>query len=296
MKKDKIDRMMKPLLGGLCLVMALTGCSSSKHAAKTKVAEEAVATAVTGTSATEALKSTLVTDWVTRSAAYDAVTAKVNLTLKLSGKSPVKLGGTLRIRRDQVIQLSVTYLLGIEVGRVEISPSGLIIIDRVNKRYVDVPFAELTSMAHADLNYNTLQALFLNELFLPGQTKVTASDASAFSITVDGDEATLTVKNGRQFDYQFLAAVSGSQLKQSHIGLSGSNYALNWAYSDFRTLQSNPFPGLMQVDFEGSSKPVSLTLELSKLGTDTDWETTTQLSSKYERVDWQVLLAQLMKL
>jgi hypothetical protein len=52
----------------------------------------------------------------------------------------------------------------------------------------------------------------------------------------------------------------------------------------------------MQIDFEGSSKPVSLTLELSKLGSDTDWETRTQVSQKYERVDWQALLTQIMKL
>jgi hypothetical protein len=280
----------------MCLALALTGCSSSKHAAKSSAATEAATGVTAGQAALNTLRGTLVTDNVERSAAYEAVTAKVNLTLKLSGKSPVKLGGTLRIRRDQVIQLSVTYLLGIEVGRLEISPDGFMVIDRVNKRYVDVPFSELTSMTHADLNYHTLQALFLNELFLPGQSTLAASDASAFTITVDGDEATLKVKNGKQFDYQFLTAVADRQLKQSRIALNGSDYALNWDYSDFRTLQSYAFPGLMQVDFEGSSKPVSLTLELNKLGTDTNWETRTQVSQKYERVEWQDLLAQILKL
>jgi hypothetical protein len=291
-----MKRTINSLCGVLCLALLLTGCSSSKHATQSQAAAEALTSASTQETAAEAVRHTLVTDWATRAQNCEAVTAKVNLTLKLTGKSPVKLGGTLRIRRDQVIQLSVTYLLGIEVGRMEISPDGLMVIDRVNKRYVDVPFSELTAMSHADLNYQTLQALFLNELFLPGQTAVTASDASAFTVTVDGDEATLKVKNNHQFDYQFRAAVAQEQLQQTRIGLTGSDYALNWDYSDFRTLQSRPFPGLMQIDFEGSSKPVSLTLELSKLGTDTDWETRTQVSQKYERVDWQALLTQIMKL
>jgi hypothetical protein len=260
-----------------------------------------VAEGVTRTvSATEtqanALRSALLTDNVERTTALDAVTSKVNLTLKLGDKSPVKLNGTLRVRRDQAIQLSVTYLLGIEVGRVEITPNGVVIIDRVNRRYVDIPFAELTQLTHANLDYYTLQALFLNELFLPGQQRVTADDASSFSLTMDGDDATLAVKNSGRFDYQFLTSVTDNALKRSRISYVGSNYVLNWDYDNFRTFSARTFPGLMLVDFEGSSKPASLTLELNKLSSDADWDVTTQVSSKYQRVEWKELLNQLMKL
>jgi hypothetical protein len=268
------------LLAGTCLMLALTGCSSTKHAVRQSVAPVETASAVQ----------------LTRSPQYEAVTAKVNLTLKLNGKDPVKLGGTLRIRRDEVVQLSVTYLLGIEVGRLEIAPDGLTVIDRVNKRYVSIPFDELTQLTHADLNYYNLQALFLNEYFLPGQQTVTDRDAASFAVTTSDGEATLTALNTRPFEYRFRAALADSRLEQSHIGYSGTAYALNWDYSDFRTLGAGLFPALMQVDFEGSSKPASLTLELSKLATDMDWETRTKLSAKYTRVEWQDLLAQLMKL
>jgi hypothetical protein len=280
-------------VGALCLTLALAGCSSSKHATRSALPADAETTA--STKATDALCGTLVAENAERTEALEAVTSKVNLTLKLSGKSPVKLGGTLRIRRNQVVQLSVTYLLGIEVGRLEITPDGLMVIDRVNKRYVDIPFAELSSLTHANLDFYTLQALFLNELFLPGQTTVTASDAPSFTLTVDGDDATLAVKKSGSFSYQFLTALTDRRLKRSRIGYAGTSYALNWDYDSFRTLGNRTFPGLMQVDFEGGSKPASLTLELNKLGTDTDWETRTQISSKYERVEWQDLITQLIK-
>jgi hypothetical protein len=292
MKQNKINS----LLAGLCLTLALTGCSSSKHATKTNVAEGVTRTVSATETQANALRSALLTDNVERTTALDAVTSKVNLTLKLGDKSPVKLNGTLRVRRDQAIQLSVTYLLGIEVGRVEITPNGVVIIDRVNRRYVDIPFAELTQLTHANLDYYTLQALFLNELFLPGQQRVTVDDASSFSLTMDGDDATLAVKNSGRFDYQFLTSVTDNALKRSRISYVGSNYVLNWDYDNFRTFSARTFPGLMQVDFEGSSKPASLTLELNKLSSDADWDVTTQVSSKYQRVEWKELLNQLMKL
>lgn len=38
-------------------------------------------------------------------------------------------------------------------------------MDRMNKRYVQVPFDELKNLAKADLDFHTLQALFMNEIF-----------------------------------------------------------------------------------------------------------------------------------
>lgn len=47
------------------------------------------------------------------------------------------------MKRDEVIQLSIAPFLGIEVARAEISPDGVLVMDRMNKRYVQVPFDEL---------------------------------------------------------------------------------------------------------------------------------------------------------
>lgn len=87
------------------------------------------------------------------------------------------------MKRDEVIQLSLTApFIGIEVARAEISPDGILVMDRLNKRYVQVSFAELKGLAKADLDFHSLQALFLNEIFLPGKTTLSARDISAFTV------------------------------------------------------------------------------------------------------------------
>lgn len=267
----------------LLLAVAFSSCSSTKNLKK-----EA---SIGNLSATEYME-----ELIRRSPVWDAVTAKMSLSVTVDGKSPVRLGGTLRMKRDEVIQLSVTYLLGIEVGRAEISPDGMQVIDRVNKRYVQVSFDELKNLANADLDFHTLQALFLNEVFLPGKSSLTVRDVPAFVVRPEEKTALIEVKNTKRFDYRFCTDLSDGLLKQSHIGLSGTGYGVDWQYDKFRPLEGKPFPNSMQVSFEGGKKPVTAAFDLSRLSVNDDWEKHTTVSAKYEKMDLQDLLKLLLKL
>ncbi len=205
------------------------------------------------------------------------------------------MNGTLRIKKGEVIQMSVAPFLGIEVARAEISPDGILVIDRMNKRYVEVSFAEVKALAHADLDFHTLQALFLNELFLPGKGDLAARDASSFKIGQEAEGVLLSVKKAKRFSYQFLTEAPEALLKESLIGLNGTPYVLRWKYADFRPLGQKQFPTDMQLAFEGGTKPVKAAFALSRLSTDSDWETHTEVSKKYEKVELEDILKQLLK-
>lgn len=233
---------------------------------------------------------------IRRTPGWDAVTGKVSLSLTLDNKAPIRLGGTLRIKRDEVIQLSVTYLLGIEVGRMEITPDGMQVIDRINKRYVQASFDELKRLSNADLDFHILQALFLNEIFLPGKGALEPADAQAFMPHAEAEGARIEVKKGKPFTYQFYTDYAAGQLKQSSIGLSGTEYVLNWQYNKFTPLAGKSFPGDMQVSFEGGKKPVQASFAFSRLSVDDDWEKHTRVSSRYERIALQDLLKLILKL
>mgnify|MGYP003301700513 CR=1 FL=1 len=160
------------LFGIALLVVTLASCSSSKMLKKSH--------SIDGMSEVEYVENLIVNtnDW-------NALTAKMSLSLDLGGKESVtKVNGTLRVKKGEVIQLSIAPFLGIEVGRAEISPDGILVIDRMNKRYVEVPFAEVKILSNADLDFSTLQALFLNSIFLPGKDELVARDASAFRVII----------------------------------------------------------------------------------------------------------------
>jgi len=217
------------------LIIFISSCSSTRSMKK-------------GVSIGNLSESEYMEELISRSPGWDAITAKMSLAVDLNGKGPTKVNGTLRMKRDEVIQLSIAPFLGIEVARAEISPDGVLVMDRMNKRYVQVPFDELKNLAKADLDFHTLQALFMNEIFLPGKKVLTVRDISSFAVRPENENALIEVKNGKH-----------------------------------------------TVSFEGAAKPVTAVFELSRLSTNKDWEAHTEVPGKYERIELQDLLKQLIK-
>ena len=270
------------LLGVALMVAILASCSATKSIKKSHSIE--------GMTETEFVENV-----IENASGWEALTAKMSLTLDLGGKGETKVSGTLRIKKGEVVQLSIAPLLGIEVARAEISPDGILVIDRMNKRYVEVSFAEVKALIKADLDFHTLQALFLNKLFLPGKGDLTARDASSFKVEPEAEGVWLNVKRAKRFGYHFLTEAPEALLKESYIGLNGTPYGLRWKYDDFRALERKQFPVDMELAFEGGKKPVKAALALSRLSTNGDWEARTEVSKKYEKVELEEILKILLK-
>lgn len=276
-----MTRRISDLLGTVVMVALFASCSATKSL-KTSHSIE-------GMTETEFVENV-----IGNAGGWNALTAKMALTVDL-GKGETKVNGSLRIKKGEVIQMSIAPFLGIEVARAEISPDGILVIDRMNKRYVEVSFAEVKELAKADLDFHTLQALFLNELFLPGKGDLTARDASSFKVEPEEEGIWLNVKRAKRLGYHFLTEAPEALLKESYIGLNGTPYGLRWKYDDFRTLGKKLFPLDMKLAFEGSKKPVKAALALSRLSTDADWETHTEVSHKYNKVELGEILKLLIK-
>ena len=270
------------LLGVTLMVTILASCSTTKSIKKSHSIEGMT-------------ESEFVENVIENAGGWNALTAKMSLSLDWEGKGETKVSGTLRIKKGEVVQLSIAPLLGIEVARAEISPNGILVIDRMNKRYVEVSFAEVKALAKADLDFHTLQALFLNELFLPGKGDLTARDASSFKVEPEAEGVWLNVKRAKRFGYHFLTEAPEALLKESYIGLNGTPYGLRWKYDDFRALERKQFPVDMELAFEGGKKPVKAALALSRLSTNGDWEARTEVSKKYKKVELEEILKLLLK-
>ena len=277
-----MTRRLYHFLGIAVLVLLLASCSSTQSLKKSQSIE--------GMTETEYVESV-----ISHAGGWDALTAKMALAIDWEGKGTTKVNGTLRIKKGEVIQLSIAPLLGIEVARAEISPDGVLVIDRMNKRYVEVSFAEVKALANADLDFHTLQALFLNELFLPGKDDLTSRDASSFRVEVGLDGVTLDVKKAKRFSYRFLTQAPEALLKESCIGLMNTPYRLKWEYAGFRPLDAKLFPSEMQVSFLGTKKPVKASFALSRLSTNADWDTHTEVSKRYEKVELEEVIKILLK-
>lgn len=222
--------------------------------------------------------------------------SKMKLTVNSNGKD-ISVNGTFRMKKNEVIQLSIVPFLGIEAGRVEFTPTKMLIIDRINKQYVEEPISELSAMANTDMDFYTLQALFTNALFLPGNKELNNKLLSQFTVHSSADNKTMEIKKkAKDFVYSFSATPNTGQLLESSISTLAAPYQLNWKYAEFQPFGSKSFPSRMDISFEGGKKPFSAEIDLSKLTENGDWESPTNVSAKYKKMDFNELLKVLLGL
>ena len=79
--------------------------------------------------------SSLFEDVLIKELNYSSFSSKLNLSF-YTGKKTLSSKATLRIAHDEAIQLSIQPFFGIEMFRMYVQPDCIIILDRMNKRYV----------------------------------------------------------------------------------------------------------------------------------------------------------------
>ena len=118
----------------LCLLACLMFTSSCRH--RKDAASDDSSSSVAGLQDAE-LASKMVQRINANRHTEEYLTAKAGVKLE-SGRNNVSVNGTLRMKRDEVIQLSLAFLGLMEVGRMEITPDYFMLIDRMKQQYVRV--------------------------------------------------------------------------------------------------------------------------------------------------------------
>lgn len=75
------------------------------------------------------------------------------------------LGGSMRIRRDSAIYISVAPILGIEIARAIITPDSVKLVNRLESTYYLGDLRILSTMFNADVDFYMLQAMLAGNDF-----------------------------------------------------------------------------------------------------------------------------------
>lgn len=145
-------------------LLMLASCHSSKKVTKDKDDKTKPTTTITTPTKTTSTNKQDADINKTKIAVGTNFTSKVKVTITQEGKE-ITTNGNLRMRYGDVIQLTlVDPLVGIaEIGRIELSPNKILIIDRVNKRYVDTTYEEFSAFKSRNIDFNTIQDFFWQE-------------------------------------------------------------------------------------------------------------------------------------
>lgn len=224
-----------------------------------------------------------------------AVSAKLNVALQAEGKD-LSVGGMLRMKRDEVIQISLSAFF-VEVARLEIAPDYVLVIDRMGKQYVRTSYQEQAFLKRSGLDFATLQALFWSRLFVPGRGEQIRETDFVRSSGRAADEFVLRLDHPGQVALSFVLGANDGLIRRVEASDAAARLPLrlNWEYEDYRQVGRALFPGQMVLETVGTEKPLKVTLALSSVKQDDSWQTHTQVSAKYKQVSVDALIKRLLK-
>ena len=283
----KTVRILKIAAVALTLV-AVTSCHTNRKAVKETPTEVKIDT----------LKKQAFLQKVSDNAQHARfITSKVKFSVEV-GARQMTLTGNLKMKRDDVIRLQLMAFGFVEAGRLEFTKEYVLIMDRINKLYMKVPYAQMDFLRNSQIDFFVLQSLFWNELFQPGKVKVTDEALKTYRTDMGGDDAVIAMENGKM-SYRWLADKGSALVKMANIMYNDKfrgNYQLNWDYEDFQSANRKFFPMEHKISFTTPEKEVKLGMTLNYMGADENWETRTEVSSKYRQVSVEEILQRFMSL
>ncbi len=267
-------------LGALSLLL-MTACTSSK-----KMTSNANLSELNGTKFVEGV--------IQNTPDCENIQAKMKFAFELNGQK-ISVGGNLRMKKDDVIQLALVGFGIVEGGRFEFTKDEVLVIDRIHRQYVRASYDEFPFLKEAGIDFYTLQSLFWNELILPGKEHVTRSNASSFTVQKKENQAVLIGKPTRKLNYRFFTSLTTGVLEETEISTRNA-YSLHWNYQDFLPLGNKAFPSQMNIQLKGLSKPANVSIRLGNLNTDAEWETRTEVSNRYKEVTVKDIIDRILRL
>ncbi|MCR5819647.1 MAG: DUF4292 domain-containing protein [Bacteroidaceae bacterium] len=196
----------KKLFFLLIISIALTGCRSSRNAAGDGSTSTVSADGTSGATPIAGSDSAMRTQPVVP-APLQYVTGKLDFTARKNGKNSASVGGSIKMGRNEIIQLSLVYFI-VEIGRLEITPEYILVIDKYNSRYIRKAWADLP---YTDgLGYDAVEKFFWGEY--PMQGNKSLSIPLSNNITLELSYLEWTEIEGRKFPEKMqLTILAGRQ-------------------------------------------------------------------------------------
>lgn len=197
------------------------------------------------------------------------------------------------LKKDSMIWVSITPLIGVEVARIVFSPDSVKMVNRIEKNYFIGTFTYINTLLNTDLDYFTLQSLLLgNNLNLDENEKLKASIDDGYFLlsgvrkrklrkSMEKDEYKDKKEDERIFS-AWIDPVTYKITKQSFVDFETDNY-LEVNYKSFKQVENQLFPHNTTLKIEGLEK-IFTEITYSGLELNKEKKMPFSISEKYVRI------------
>lgn len=289
----------KTFLWLMLMALVVVSCGTKK----TVVDNSIDVKTVTGTEDAEQLKLNYMRRVYDNAVYTQNIVSNIDFSID-TGSKDISVGGSLHMRKDDVIRIQLTAFGLMEVGRLEFTKDYVMIVDRIHKEYIKADYNKVSFLQRNGLNFYSLQALFWNMLFMPGTKKVTDDMLKQFALNLQSSSAMVPVnlKQGNM-SYVWQTESKTGQIKQTEITYadkSSGTTKIICKYDDFKPVGTKMFPHMLTLNgkTQATQKPrdVKVGIKLKGVKMDKDWETRTTLSGKYKAVSVEEVLEKITSL
>lgn len=264
----------------LLLIIGVNSCKSTKRITQADSALE------------DKTSSELFKDILFKGLEYKTFSSKLNMTIS-TGTKTLSSKGSLRIVNNEAILLSVQPLFGIEMFRLYVEPEHIIILDRMNKRYVKESFEDIKGKNPVGFNFYTLQSLFTNNLFIPEKSSVSLKDYKTFRYS-EGENYYILAARDKKSNIDYTFSINGNdQITLTELNMPANQYSLQWNYDQFTLMNNLFFPYEMKIVASTQKRNLNTNISLSSISLNESLSLDTSIPDSYTKVELKDVLKML---
>jgi len=200
------------------------------------------------------------------------------------GTQQLSFRATVKAVTDSLLVFSVQPLLGVEMFRLEFTPTSFRIIDKWNRKYTDNTYDFLRYSLGVDVNFNVIQALFFNQLFVVDGV-VTPNQ---FVVETLPQEPTRLVHLATGLIQRF--ELVDKQMAIAKTELIVDKGRLTCTYANHRMQNGVRFPLALNITMQVGGKLADVDCQISQLEFNKSFEYSTVNLERYEKVAFSKII------
>jgi hypothetical protein len=201
-----------------------------------------------------------------------------------SNNSEIPIKGTIRIKKNDFIWISLRPVAGIEIARVLLTNDSIHFLDRMKKEYISDDYSLIESIYGMEMDYNTLQALLTNTLFTypPGnsidQYFVLKDEGVTKSFNASG------IYKGNNLSHTITFSSDNWYIIQTFVKILDSGKEIKIKYEKFKQISKRKFPESISVIINNTGNESNINFDYKSIDINKNFSRQFTIPESYKKV------------
>ncbi len=219
---------------------------------------------------------------------FDFFSARFSGRVTLNGMD-TDIAGTIRIRKDSAIFISIAPVLGIEVARILVTPHHVRVLNRLESTYFEGDMQLINSMLRAELDYYMLQSLLLANDFphFSSDNFRLSSDQDLLKLHSPARRRLRPAQtNTTSIQHSLWLNPQSYRITQAELTENEPQRTIRASYPTYATAQGQSMPSELLIAFTEELSQAQLAVRYSRITLDQPQQMTFNIPSRYRPMEF----------